>query len=236
MPKEIQHTALISDANLEGYYRFNSGALTTDSSGDGETLTDVGSVASGVGRFGGGADLGASNTTDWFYVNSAYGIDGGAVTCYMWVKLQTEITSGTYKLAVFCSNNTSKTYYKIEYDYNGGTRRLRFSRVKAGVASQETTYNITLGTTNWNQIVFTYDATNMRGYVNGSLVAGPTAASGSGSSAVSNISFFGNGSTGVSDDPSSAIFDDVAIFSRALSATEISNLYSGSSASFFNMF
>lgn len=236
MPKEIQNTSLLTDANLEGYYRFNSGALETDSSGDGETLTNVGSVASGVGKFGGAADLGASNTTDWFYVNSAYGVDGGAITIYLWLKLQTEIASGTYKISVAASNNTSKTYYKIEYDYNGGTRRLRFSRTKAGVSSDESTYNVALGTSSWHQVVLTYDNTNLRGYVDGALVAGPTAASGSGSSAVSNISFFGNGSTVASDDPASMIIDDLAIFSRALTTTEISSLYSGSSASFFYMF
>lgn len=225
MATEIANSGLTPVA----YYKFTSGALTTDSSGNGYTLTNVGSTPSGTGLFAGAADLGASNSTHWFYVNTNYGVDGDSMTIYMWVKLRTEIGAGTYKFTVPFGNNTSKTYFKIEYNYGGGTRNLTFTRVKAGVAAQSVSYNVTLGTANWHQIVFTYDTTNMRGYLDGALVAGPTAASGSGSSAVSAVSFFGNGSTGVADDASSVLFDDVALFNTALTGTQILDLYNGRS-------
>jgi energy-converting hydrogenase Eha subunit B len=77
----------------------------------------------------------------------------------------------------------------------------------------------------------TYDGTNMRGYLNGALVSGPTAASGTGGSAFgSSVTYIGAGHDGGNTAASflhftSGIIDDAAIFSRALSAAEIATWY-----------
>jgi len=57
--KEINTiTGIINSANLKAYYRFESGALTTDSSGEGHTLTAISDPAeSPSGKFGGAVYL-----------------------------------------------------------------------------------------------------------------------------------------------------------------------------------
>lgn len=84
------------------------------------------------------------------------------------------------------------------------------------------------GITAFYHLVLTYDATNIRGYVDNVLVTGPTAASGSGTAAeTSAIKILcgqrGDGST--SANFASAIIDDFVIFDRALNTTEIDIIY-----------
>ena len=146
----------------------------------------------------------------------------------MWVKLNTEIGSGTYILEHLSTGAPNYVGYYIQYEYNSGTRRLGFNRQKEGVAAQVAYYNITLGTTNFYNLTLTYDGTNVKGYVNGNYI-GFLAASGDGANTYTQGEFIlgcyrdaGSGSRG---NYSSAIYDDVTVFSRALTATEISNLY-----------
>ena len=114
----------------------------------------------------------------------------------------------------------------INYEYNSGTRRIQFFRTRQGVSFDGPTYNVTLGTTNWNHIVYTYDGTNIRGYINGSLVAGPTAASGNGSSAQSDFFSIGaDRASGSGQSFFSGLIDEVSCFNRALSLSEIQTIY-----------
>jgi hypothetical protein len=55
---ELNESALLSDASLKAYYRFEDDALTTDSSGEGHTLTAVSDPAEvASGKFGGAVTL-----------------------------------------------------------------------------------------------------------------------------------------------------------------------------------
>lgn len=84
---ELYTTTLIDNTYLKAYYRFESGALTTDSSGEGRTLTAISDPAEGTGKFGGGVDLDG---------NDAYSITDhadlkptGAFTIGAWAKTST---------------------------------------------------------------------------------------------------------------------------------------------------
>jgi hypothetical protein len=217
--QEIASTALAGDANKVAYYKLED---VNDSSGNGYTLTNANTVTFVAAKFGNGASQGTSNTNKYLYTTNTMGIDGGAFSFVGNIKINTEIPSDLYTLFAQ-ANNTSKVYYSIFYEYNGGTRRLKFVRTKQGVVEQSFVYNITLGTTNFYQIGLTYDGTNLYGYVNGQLV-GQVAASGNGSSAVTSGFYLGMFWDGTSS-PSSQISDDVYIASRALTSDEIYSLY-----------
>ena len=220
---ELLKTVLINNTNLKAYYRFESGALTTDSSGNGKTLTNNGSVSDGAGVFGGAADFGASNTTKYLRIADALTIDGGAMTFSCWVKLNTEIGAGLYDfMSTYNSNN--KVVYNLRYNYNSGTRKLSFIRGKAGVGDQQVDYTVTLGTSNWYHLVMTYDATNIRGYVNGAFV-GSAAANGNGTYADTSASSVGSQYEGSSK--SSALIDEAQFWNTALSPDQIKELYEG---------
>lgn len=217
---ELAKTVLKDNPNLKAYYRFESGALTTDSSGNGYTLTNNNSVGEGLGVFGGGADTSAANSH--LTASSNLGITTGSISISLWWKQGSEIGSGLKCLA-FHGNNTNKVFYEIYYDYNAGSRRIMFRRYKSGVGPDATYYTVTLGTT-WHHFVLTYDGTTLRGYLDGAMVTN-TAASGAGSIVISDAIDIGVNLNG--SDYGVGVYDDVAYFSSALSADQVKELYEG---------
>lgn len=143
-------------------------------------LSNTNSVAFNASSLGKGADAGSSNSDKLLSISNNLGINGGIIDIMLLIKLNAEISSGTW---IFTSqqNISSDVQYAICYEYNGGTRRLVFRRYRQGVAADEIYFNITLGTSNTHLLRLTYDNTNLRGYCDGVLVVGPTAFSGSGS-------------------------------------------------------
>lgn len=222
---ELKYTSkglLLADANLRAYYRMEAGALTTDSSGNGKTLTNNNSIAENTaGKFGNCSDLGAANTNKHFSIADKLSYAGGAYSISFWVKLNAEIASGNWRF-ITLGDDVTDSVFIIRYDYNAGTRQLYFDRLKAGVTDEAFGYTITLGTSNWVHIVLTYNATTMIGYVNGANI-GSVAASGSGSGAAS--AGFNIGSADGVSQFSSALFDDVACFNRVLTSAEVTELH-----------
>jgi concanavalin A-like lectin/glucanase superfamily protein len=218
MLQELIKTVLKDSANLKAYYRFESGALLTDSSGNGKTLTAINSAAGGTGLFGDGLDLGAANTNKCLRTTASLGITGnGAYTFVFWVKLNAEIASGIWRFINFYSNFTTSRYANITYEYNGGTRRLIFD-----AAGTTNTYTVTLGTSGWHQIAITSDATTARLYVDGNFVSsGSLGSTGTGTDDLT------IGAADNNSQASSAIFDDFAAFNISLSADQIKELYEG---------
>ena len=229
---ELQYTALIDDANLQAYYRLESGALTTDSSGNSKTLTNNNTVGEGTGKFGGCADFGSSNSDKYLSLTDDLGITGGAISISCWVKLNAEIGSGTWDF-VSQSDAGTFTIYTIRYDYNGGTRRIGFVRNKNNVATEVVWLNTTMGTSNWYNLVLTYNGTNMTGYIDASAGT-PTAMSGNGNTAgadaISIGASMGWNAGGTKLFYASALIDDVAIFDRALTDVEVAILYNDPTA------
>lgn len=224
--QEIWTTTLINDANLQSYYRLED---VSDSKGS-NTLTNNNSVSFSTAQFGSGANLGAANSNKFLSTSATMSIDGNSCTFSFWFKALAEIGSGTWTL-IDQVNNTSQVELFVKYDFNGGTRRLIFGRNKIGGTEQDVNFNFTAGTANFNHIVFVYDGVNVQGYVNGSATTS-TAASGNGvSTSTAGISI-GASTTG-SGGFASVLVDDCAIFNRALTPTEVSNIYNGGLVSRF---
>lgn len=105
-------------------------------------------------------------------------------------------------LAAISVDGVSHKWVLYTYDH---------SQLSAGTASTATTYHV----------VGTYDGTNVRLYVNGSLVAGPTALS---LTLTANFASIGSDGAAVTDYFPGTL-DEVAIYNYALSSTQISNHY-----------
>jgi hypothetical protein len=211
---ELAKTSLLSDANLKAYYKLEANG--NDSSGNGYNLTTVtGSPDYVQAVFGNGIDC-DNNERVSAAINC--GIASGNCSVAFWVKGKVDITSGESTMVQLNTGDTNDLGYGVTYQYNSGTRRLYFRRSKWNVAHEGPTYNLTLGTSNWYHVVCTYDGTNVRGYVNGALVAGPTAASGNGSGTTAAL-------TTIAASGFAAYYDDVAIFNKALTAAEVEKLY-----------
>lgn len=218
---ELWNTSLWNDANLVGYYRLED---TTDNKPiPSFNLTNNNSVAFNPALFGNGADFGATNSTKYLSISNNLGITGTnnpPATIMLWSKMNTEIGT-TYQVFSELQDATGHWMFQIYYEYNGGTRRITFNRQLVGDTNHTISSNITMGTTTFHHFALTYNGANMIGYVDGSPF-GTLNTTGTGPSG---SSFF---QIGFGDaNYASAIIDDEAVFSRALSATEISNYYNG---------
>jgi hypothetical protein len=120
-------------------------------------------------------------------------------------------------------------YLIIQYQYNGGSRRLNFYYGRGGVGNFANFHLTTLGTSNWHHLVFTYNSSTgeIRGYLDDSNIIDFT-----NNSPITNpygfVNLFSLGSgwdSGSVDHFASCKIDEVGIWSRALSAAEVSLLY-----------
>lgn len=227
---QLADTTLISDANLKAYWKLED---TADSEAS-YTLTNNNTVTFTTAKYLNGANLGTSNTNKSLSVNSDLTITGGAMSISMWVKILTEITTGSYCL-IDHSDAGNLVQTMIIYEYNAGTPRLRFDRTKRGVSNNPIYHNITLGETNFHHVCLTYDTTNLVAYYNGEAVGSPLATSGNGSTGgSSDMVNIGRtqGNAGTFASYASALIDDVAVFNDALTADEVRTIYRDGSGFF----
>jgi hypothetical protein len=221
---ELALTSLINDANLKAYYKLENANDTTPNAFN---LTNNNTVSFASGKHGNGADFGSSNTDKSLSIASDLGINGGACSIVGWFKLNADIADGGAWQLVAQEDATNDILNAISYTRSGSTRTVAFRRYRQGIAGDEVTHNVNLGTTEWHHLAVTYDATNLRGYLDGALVAGPTAFSGNGAGVASASFAIGNnrGAAAGSNGYASILADDVAVFNRALSLSEIETLY-----------
>lgn len=211
--------------NLVSYWKLDESSGNASDSVGSNTLTNTNTVTYVAGKINNGADFGTANTNKKLTIASALGITNGAISISMWVKLNTEIASGTWGFAQK-GNATNHVQYIIAYEYNGGTRRFVFNRQKQNASNNLVTSNTTMGTTNYYHLVLTYDGTTLEGYVNGSSI-GTLATSGDGASAGINQFDIGEGGMFAATSYASIDADEVGIWSRALTSTEVTSLYNG---------
>lgn len=231
-PVELYQTSLFNDSDLVSYYRLDD---TSDSKGI-NTLTNN-SVDFNGSKFGNGADFGVGNTNKYLSTTTALVADQYPLTYSFWTKINTELSGGdkTYGLLSDARIDASPyLFYEVYYERVSGSNRLFFRRSAYGSANTKSvTYNVSLGTTDWHLITMTYDGATLKGYLDGSLVA-QVAASGNGVSSYSDglslgaVKYSGDANVYY---PSDAKLDDVAVFSRALSDAEISEMYLGDTTS-----
>jgi hypothetical protein len=215
--------------NLVSYWKLDEASgNASDATASAFTLTNNGTTGYVAALINNGIDLGTANTTKYLSRTGNLGINGASMSMQVWVKLRTEITSGAYMFMIQQSN-ASDTRFMIKYEFNGGTRRLAFTRNTPGSGpnDKEFFYNVTLGTANWYHIVLTYDNTTLIGYVDAVSRASGTA-SGNGSATLTesfNIGAFNN--NGAIQDYASAYIDECGLWSRALTPAEVTSLRRG---------
>ncbi|MEP4078165.1 PQQ-dependent sugar dehydrogenase [Haloferula sp.] len=199
-----------------------SGTLAQDAVGSangglsaGPVWSPVGGKLNGALDFGGGAER----------INvPAFDIPGSEMTIAAWVKPQS--FAGFADEARYVSKATSTSeqdHYWMMGNFGDGTAtRFRLKTSNGGTTTLASANGV-LTLNDWNHLAVTYDGANMVIYVNGSQVATGAKTgtiSGSGGALIG----LGNQPTGAGDRGLDGLLDDVCIFSRALSAGEISDL------------
>lgn len=217
---ELYGSTLFDDASLIAYYRLSD---VSDSKGS-NTLTNNGTTTFSTGKFGNAADFGTSNSSKYLNVAGNIGVAGNAsLGVSFWVKLNAEIASDQWTFLHMASQTGADRFINMNYQYNAGTRRLQ-----ADFSGNALTSNITLGTSNYAHIVInrtTTTATEL--FVNGSSVATGTPGTTIGGANRFNIGF--DAGTRYSD----SLIDDMAVFTRVLTSTEVGQIYNGTLTSRF---
>jgi hypothetical protein len=217
--------------NLVSYWKLDeSSGDASDSTASVKTLTNTGTTTYAAAKINNGADLGTVNTTKYLG-RTGYVISDGAVSFSLWVKQRTEIAAG---IQTFISSGSESTAFRVDYEYNSGTRRLALVRSRNNRTNETTYYNITLGTANFYHLVGTYDGANIVLYVNGVNVSTTTSSLNGTTNWSPGGGFFTLGvardaNLGTVGQYSSSYIDEVAVWNRGITQSDVNNLYNSGS-------
>jgi len=156
------------DANLQGLWLLESGALTTDSSGNGNTFTDYNTVGTSAtckqGSYSGDFERNnaeyLARTDGGLNANFPFKNGGaGTLSWCAWVKPESFV-AGEYH-PIFCKHVSGGTSYGIFlYCNDAGSVQVYKAVANNSSAGQETiTYGTALSTGTWYHIAFTYNNT-----------------------------------------------------------------------------
>lgn len=198
------YSTLRNDASLVAYYRMEGNSL--DSKGTNNGADTAITYSAENGRFGQGAFF--NGTISKILVPHAAALLPSNITVMAWV-------SATVGDAI------------VQKDWGTGwnlfyTDGVAVFSITDQIYNKKATSTTTIVNTGWHLIIGTYDGTNVKIYVDGRLeqsvnIAG-TVATGTAPVYIGANNYGGFSATKI---------DDVAIFSRALTAAEISNFYNG---------
>lgn len=216
MANEIFTTTLINDTSLKGYWRYENNL--NDSSTDGYNLTDHSSSDSASGKFGHGRSFnGTSAYNDIAHASCPNLNITGSQTWIAWYNP----TDFSINRGICGRDDLSNTVDIFTTSTNG----FAFVRFNGLTTNSAVTSSNPLTTGAFNMVVGRYDSSagKIAVFVNNTkteLTAGGSVVSTTGNWAIGDTgSGQGNFAKGV--------IDDVAIFNRALSDSEISQLYNG---------
>lgn len=155
-------------SDYEAVYHLES--LTADSTASGHNLTAVNSPTNPTAKLNKGVGL----NTAWFVPgqehlandSAALSTGNSAQTMTCWVKIggETTVDPQNGDFVHFWNKTATGSGLRINYEHNGGTRRLSFIR-QAG-AGVTIFVNGSLGTANWYKLTIKFDGTNITGYKN----------------------------------------------------------------------
>ena len=216
-------------SNLVAYYTFDEGTGTTvgDSSGNGNNGTFSGSPTwIGSSQIDGGLDFEASDGADSISVGS-FDVSGTELTLSAWIKPETDgydqriITKST-------SSSVSTQYWQLNNELGSTEFRL-----KAGGTTDRLIVSTSLAAGTWYHLAGTYDGTTMRLYIDGVEVGNLVHSVGGALSTSASVPVV------IGDSPSGSRaydgeMDDVRVYQRALTATDITTLYAYSDAAASN--
>ena len=199
--------------NLVAVYKLDN----VNDSLNGFNLTNTNSVAFSAGLIGNAADFGTTNSTKYLSVANNLGVTSSTACSFeVWVKIG---TSGNNEF-IWHGDSVDKR----SYDIIANATQVYFRTNIRGTGFQNIVSNTTLSTSNWYQFVFTFNGTQSEGFINGTSV-GTIASSGVGSLATSDIFYIGKEDGAATY--ATGLVDEVRVWSRAITSTEVTELYNG---------
>lgn len=157
-------------------------SLTADSTSNGRTLTNSNSVQSASAKINDGADGTTSNTNRKLGINNDLGVTGNAVSMSVWFRAHSFPGTGARHAVAWQSDNGNIVSQYIGILNNSGTTVVNFARDRHCVG-EVAVASSGISTNTWYHAVYTYNNTNVRGYLDGSIVGTSGTATGNGTCA-----------------------------------------------------
>jgi len=219
--KELASTSLAINTNLKAYYKFESGALTTDSSGNSHTLTNNGTIVNATGKYGDGADLELSSTQYFSHADHADFNPSGDFSIGGWIKLES-VGGGVDRAIVHKGDGTSGAGSCLDFFVKDDATITGAYFVGGSDARATTTTTLATGT--WYHVIFQRSGNNCYIYINGKLSAVSASLSGANNNEANE---FRIGSFCNNTRHFDGVIDDFFFLNgSALSADQIDELYS----------
>jgi hypothetical protein len=200
---------------MVGYWHMDGNS--TDSSGNNNNGTGTAvTYGTAYGKFGQGASFNGSNSYVNIPNNASLNVSGG-ISMAAWIK-----TSGTnnYSGIVQKFVDSNNTGWGLSY-HTGGAVRADFGNGSSYIVAASSGVNVVDNV--WHFLVATYDGSTAKIYVDG-VLRGSVAGSGYLTNNTRNLGI-GEDSDGGGGRYFNGLIDEVRIYNRALSASEISALY-----------
>jgi hypothetical protein len=213
-------TAVLALPGLAGYWGLDEVASTAavDWSGNGVAGTWSGTVTRPiVGALNGDADPGARFVQGSVNLGDHFDFPGtSAFSFVFWIRSDVAGAGGG---RVFDKDAVSPARDGLALSTTAGGVSVRAERLGGGVADS-VVVAVTPGA--WTHVAFTYDGTTMLAYANGvNAMSTASAVTITGNAVAAQLGRQAQGASGWSSDS----IDDLAIWSRALSASEVAALY-----------
>ena len=214
-------------SGLVGHWTFDEGSGTTasDASGNNNTGTVINGPVWEAGKINSGLTLDGVND----YVNiphsNSLNISGTQITLSAWLKFQSTGTWQTLVTKVNEDGTHNYPYFLYMLGVNNDNRARFFLAVGGVFVDVKSSQALTNG--NWYHLTGVYDGTSLRMYVNG-VLDGTTNEN---RTIVSKTSSFRIGAGGTVNEPTKGSVDDIRVYNRALTQSDITELFNNTGGS-----
>jgi len=206
--------------NIVHYWKLDESSGNAVDAVGGLTLTNINSAPFETGILGNAPHLNGSTQT----FGTTTDLLASAPTAYTfcsWINVDNSDPGNGYNFFISYDNPLA---FRMTYISIGGTPQLRFIHVDSNGDSPVLDYNVTLSPGAWHHVCGTWNDPDLTLYFDGSSVATQTA---SGAYAAATLGTYLGSSDPSGTDYFDGKIDEVGVWTRALSASEITQLYNG---------
>jgi chitodextrinase len=206
-------------SGLMAYWSFNesAGATAADGSGNNNTATLVNNPARVAGKTGNALSFNGTNNRLSVPNSTSLNVSGNGLTIAMWVNPQSTGRDATL-IGKFWGTSMSSPYYQYGIELVGGNQPYLDIGKSTGLSY--VSMGSTLPYNQWSYLAITFNGTQVNFYVNGTLVRTRSMSA----SITARTSTMNIGSDVSPSQFYKGAIDEVRIYNRALSASEITTI------------
>ena len=222
---ELFATSLYNDASLVSYYRMEGNS--NDSKGTNNGVDTSISYSTGNGKFNQGAGFNGTSSLITIPANASLNFGTSNRSINLWANVP---ASGTTDSRFYDNRNDDLTWWSFNYNYSNGTvPRVGFEFSNTYPSHYDENHNgIAYNDGNWHMYTLVVSGTNINIYTDGYLTTNSTWGQYN-TDGSTKTNYIGAYHTSIYQQFFKQYIDDISIFSRALTSTEISNLYNSTS-------